>query len=179
MKDYFDLGKYSREVTTNELAQIWFNRGMVWLFAYNHEESILCFEKVIELDKNCAFAYWGIAYAIGPNYNKPWDIFTSDEKIPTLKKAHECISKANKISDLSILESEMLKALEQRYPKNPDIDDFQPFSNAFAIGMKKVFTTILGIIGHFSLFFVFYNQVWKKNPYKLKSIILKIDCLLY
>ena len=139
MKEYFDLGKYSRKVTTNELAQIWFNRGMVWLFAYNHEESILCFEKVIELDKNCAFAYWGIAYAIGPNYNKPWDIFTSDEKIPTLKKAHECISKANKISDLSILESEMLKALEQRYPKNPDIDDFQPFSDAFAIGMKKVF----------------------------------------
>ena len=33
----------------------------------------------------------------------------------------------------------MLKALEQRYPKNPDIDDFQPFSDAFAIGMKKVF----------------------------------------
>ena len=99
MKEYFDLGKYSRKVTTNELAQIWFNRGMVWLFAYNHEESILCFEKVIELDKNCAFAYWGIAYAIGPNYNKPWDIFTSDEKIPTLKKAHECISKANKILD--------------------------------------------------------------------------------
>ena len=47
MKEYFDLGKYSRKVTTNELAQIWFNRGMVWLFAYNHEESILCFEKVI------------------------------------------------------------------------------------------------------------------------------------
>ena len=41
MKEYFDLGKYSRKVTTNELAQIWFNRGMVWLFAYNHEESIL------------------------------------------------------------------------------------------------------------------------------------------
>ena len=122
MKEYFDLGKYSRKVTTNELAQIWFNRGMVWLFAYNHEESILCFEKVIELDKNCAFAYWGIAYAIGPNYNKPWDIFTSEEKIPTLKKAHECISKANKISDLSKLESQMLKALEQRYPKNPDIE---------------------------------------------------------
>ena len=139
MKEYFDLGKYSRKITTNESAQIWFNRGMIWLFAYNHEESILCFEKVIEFDKNCAFAYWGIAYAIGPNYNKPWDIFTSDEKISTLKKAHECISKANKISDLSILESKMLKALEQRYPKNPDIDDFQPFSDAFAIGMKKVF----------------------------------------
>ena len=49
MKEYFDLGKYSRKVTTNELAQIWFNRGMVWLFAYNHEESILCFEKVMNI----------------------------------------------------------------------------------------------------------------------------------
>ena len=65
-------------------------------------------------------------------------IYLLDEKIPTLKKAHECISKANKISDLSKLESQMLKALEQRYPKNPDIDDFQPFSDV-AIGMKKVF----------------------------------------
>ena len=66
MNDYFDLGNYSRTVSDNKNSQSWFDRGMVWLFAYNHEEAISCFEKAIEADQKCAFAYWGIAYAVGP-----------------------------------------------------------------------------------------------------------------
>ena len=32
-------------------------------------------------------------------------------------------------------------------------------------------TTILGVLGHFSLFFMFFNKVFLMNPYNLKSII--------
>ena len=74
--EYYDLGSYGRPVTTSSAeAQTWFDRGLVWLYGYNHEEAIVCFEKAIEYDANCAMAHWGIAYAIGPNYNKPWDDF--------------------------------------------------------------------------------------------------------
>lgn len=74
MSDYFDLGSYGRPVSTIPEVQTWFDRGLVWLFAYNHEEAIVCFEKVLEADPECALAHWGIAYAIGPNYNKPWEV---------------------------------------------------------------------------------------------------------
>ena len=79
--DYYDLGTYSRKVTTSSpTAQLWFDRGLNWIYAFNHEEAIVCFRKALEVDPECAMAHWGIAYAIGPNYNKPWDAFEDDER---------------------------------------------------------------------------------------------------
>ena len=88
MSEYFDLGRYTRVVTSIPEAQVWFDRGLVWLFAYNHEEAIVCFEKAVAADPACALAHWGIAYGIGPNYNKAWEIFTPEEKGPALARAH-------------------------------------------------------------------------------------------
>ena len=63
--DYFDLGDYSFPVTTNSKdAQLWFDRGLMWIYGYNHEEAIFCFDKAIEIDENCAMAYWGVSYAV-------------------------------------------------------------------------------------------------------------------
>ena len=83
--DYFDLGTYSKPVTTTSNdAQMWFDRGVVWTYGYNHEEAILCFEKALEADPSCAMAQWGIAYAIGPNYNLPWILFDPAAKAAEL-----------------------------------------------------------------------------------------------
>ena len=44
--DYFDLGSYTRKVTTAVPdAQLWFDRGLNWLYGFNHAEAIACFEK--------------------------------------------------------------------------------------------------------------------------------------
>jgi hypothetical protein len=57
----YNLGSYSREITTSsEAAQVWFNRGLVWSYAFHHEESARCFEKAIGEDLSCAMAYWGV-----------------------------------------------------------------------------------------------------------------------
>ena len=70
---YFDLGPYSRKVTTSSPgAQLWFDRGLNWLFGFNHYEAIKCFQKALGHDGECAMAHWGISYASGPNYNLPW-----------------------------------------------------------------------------------------------------------
>ena len=46
--DYYDLGGYSRTVTTTSPeAQTWFDRGLVWTYGYNHEEAIACFERAL------------------------------------------------------------------------------------------------------------------------------------
>ena len=74
--DYYDLGQHSYPISTSSpAAQLWFDRGLAWTYGFNHEEAIRCFEQALELDPHCAMAYWGIAYAIGPNYNKAWDQF--------------------------------------------------------------------------------------------------------
>ena len=79
---YFDLGSFHRKFTTESPeSQIWLDRGFSWLFGFNHEEAIVCFEKSLASDKTCVMAYWGIAHAIGPNYNKVWEFFTYKEKI--------------------------------------------------------------------------------------------------
>ena len=48
--DYFDLGTFHREASDDPTAQLWADRGMVWLFAYNHEEAIVCFDKALAAD---------------------------------------------------------------------------------------------------------------------------------
>ncbi|MEZ5849077.1 MAG: hypothetical protein R3D68_00320 [Hyphomicrobiaceae bacterium] len=47
--EYFDLGTYSRKITTRSPdAQIWFDRGLNWLFGFNHAEAIKCFQTALK-----------------------------------------------------------------------------------------------------------------------------------
>ena len=95
MADYFDLGGYGRPVTTSSAqAQTWFDRGLLWSYAFNHEEAVRCFERAIEADPDCAMAHWGLAYALGPNYNKPWDAFEPDELTDAVSRAFHAPSAA-------------------------------------------------------------------------------------
>ena len=63
--DYrFDLGRFARPASTSSReSQRWFDRGLVWSYAFNHEEAIRCFERAIEADDGFALAHWGVAYA--------------------------------------------------------------------------------------------------------------------
>lgn len=122
---YYDLGSYHRSVTANNSeAQAWFERGLVWSYAFNHEESAACFERAIELDPECAMAYWGLAYALGPNYNKPWDFFEGRELETTVEKTHRAVKQAAETSQkASPVESAIIQALKFRYPRSHLSDD--------------------------------------------------------
>ncbi|MCK7615454.1 hypothetical protein [Roseibium sediminicola] len=139
MSDYFDLGSYTRPVSSDPVAQTWFDRGLVWLFAYNHEEAIVCFEKAVAADPACALAHWGIAYGIGPNYNKAWEVFTPEEKAPALARAHAALAAGLALQDTRPVERALLEALASRYPTDPGIEDYQPFNDGFAAAMKPVY----------------------------------------
>ena len=92
MSDYYDLGSYSRPVSTESPeAQLWFDRGLNWAYGYNFEAAVACYEKCVEADPTCVMGYWGIAYAAGCNYNKEWKIFSPKEIGRTMKKARTAI----------------------------------------------------------------------------------------
>ena len=137
---YFDLGAHHRTVsTTSEMAQTWFDRGLNWTFGFNHEEAIVCFEKALEEDPNCAMAQWGIAYCIGPNYNKYWEMFAYPEKVQALDTAHKAITEGLATEGTNEIERALLTALQTRYPDNADVEEFGPFNDAFADAMRMVY----------------------------------------
>ncbi len=137
---YYELGTYTRKVTTtSEAAQLWFDRGLVWTYAYNHEEAITCFEKALEADADCALAHWGIAYATGPNYNRPWEAFEEDEKPVALTRARQAIARADELKDhVSTFERALIEAIAHRYPEDASIEDFAPWNDAYADAMRAV-----------------------------------------
>ncbi|SDD51762.1 tetratricopeptide repeat protein [Ruegeria marina] len=137
---YYDLGTYTWKIsTTSQDAQRWFDRGLAWTYAYNHEEAIVCFQKSVTADPDCAMAHWGIAYCIGPNYNKPWEAFEEAEKPSCLELARSSIDAAMVLRDrLTPVERALLDAIPARYPASSEIEDFSPWNDAFADAMRKV-----------------------------------------
>ncbi|MEO1143302.1 MAG: hypothetical protein AAFW66_13325, partial [Pseudomonadota bacterium] len=136
----YDLGTYSRKVsTTSDTAQKWFDQGLTWIFGYNHEEAIHCFEEALTHDANCAMAQWGIAYAIGPNYNHAWDTYEPDEKTEMLEKASSALKAAQGLLDhVTPVEAALIGALVKRYPDDPTKEDFSPWHDAFADAMRQM-----------------------------------------
>ncbi len=139
----FDLGRHTRSVTTvSSEAQAAFDRGLVWIFSYNHEAAAVAFEEAVAADPGCGAAFWGFAYAVGPNYNKPWEFFDADERVDTLAKAHKAIAAAQALAaDLTAVENDLIEALAGRYPTDPAIDDYGPWNDAFADAMRKVYAS--------------------------------------
>jgi tetratricopeptide (TPR) repeat protein len=138
--EYYDLGKYARTVTTSsDEAQRWFDRGLIWTYAYNHEEAIVCFQNALEADPDCAMAHWGIAYCIGPNYNKPWEAFEEEEKPDAIATARNAIARAESLKgNVTPNERALIEAIPHRYPDNDRIEDFSPWNDAYADAMRAV-----------------------------------------
>lgn len=56
----YDLGSFGRKISTSsDKAQKWFNRGLVWSYAFHHEESGRCFDKAIKEDPKTSMVHWG------------------------------------------------------------------------------------------------------------------------
>ena len=55
--------------TASPLAQRFFDQGLTCVYAFMHEEAVRSFQRAAVLDPKLAMAHWGIALALGPNYN--------------------------------------------------------------------------------------------------------------
>src|SRR5436309_8209119 len=105
--------------TSNPEAQKFFDQGLRYIYAFNHDEAARSFQHAAELDPKMAMAYWGIAEAVGPNYNDPAD----PERF---KKAHDAIQKAQDLSaNASPSERGWIAALAKRFPADANADRHQ------------------------------------------------------
>ena len=99
--------------TSNPEAQTFFDQGLRLIYAFNHDEAARSFQRAEELDPKLAIAYWGIAEAVGPNYNDP----ASEDRF---KQAHEAIQKAVDLSaNASPSEQAYIQAMAKRFPADP------------------------------------------------------------
>jgi tetratricopeptide (TPR) repeat protein len=138
--DYYDLGTHTRPVTTSSAsAQLWFDRGLVWSYAFHHEEAVACFEAAAAADPDCAMAYWGIAYALGPNYNKPWEFFEGEELARTVERTHAAVERAHEKADgATAVEQALIRALRHRYPQAAAVEDCSVWNKDYADSMRAV-----------------------------------------
>lgn len=137
---YYNLGSFHRRISTSSAAaQRWFDRGMVWCYGFNHEEAAKCFERAAALDPTCALAHWGLAYALGPNYNKPWDLFGGRECRTTAQRTHAAVERARAVA-ASPVECALVDALRHRYPRaqSPAKSDFGIWNRGYADAMAAV-----------------------------------------
>ncbi len=140
MTDYYDLGSYSRSISTqSKEAQLWFDRGLLWCFGYNHDESVACYKRALEADPDCTMAYWGIAYSSGCNYNKPWEAFDQEDALRSVAAAYDATQEAmSRLGNVSAFEKALISALPHRYPTRVPADDMDSWNDDFADAMRKV-----------------------------------------
>jgi tetratricopeptide (TPR) repeat protein len=130
------LGEFHRPVTTGvPLAQQYFDQGMRLVWAFNHDEAARSFAQALELDPDCAGCAWGLALALGPNYNMPrMDAARAQVAARALEQARAHLRQA------SAVEQALIDALAARYPDGQALDaaHVAPATQAYAEAMRSV-----------------------------------------
>jgi tetratricopeptide (TPR) repeat protein len=163
---YFDLGPYSRKITTSSRdAQLWFNRGLNWMFGFNHGEAVKCFKKALEHDPDCAMAHWGISYASGPNYNLPWHLYDPHGRQLALEASYDAMQNAlQHAKKASPVEQALIRALPARYPQREALDEMAPWDKAFTKEVRKVFKKYPDDL---EVRAVFAESIMNETPWKM------------
>ncbi len=120
--------------TKNAKAQAYFDQGMKYVYAFNHEAAIRSFNEATRLDPELGIGYWGTALALGPNINL--DVDPDREK-----QAYEAVQGAGKhLEHASQQEKDLVAALATRYSveTNADLKKLAvDYSQAMAALAKK------------------------------------------
>ena len=103
-------------LTSRPDAQRAFDRGVELVFAFNHEEAVRWFERAAELDPRSPMPHWGVAWAVGPNYNLDIDD-------PRARQAWDAMERARALAaNGSDRERAYVDAMAIRYSPDPKAD---------------------------------------------------------
>jgi hypothetical protein len=139
----YELGSHHRPVTTdNAEAQQWFDRGLMWIYAFDLEMAARCFREAIALDDDCAMAWWGLTYSSGIYYNKPWHRMQQDELAEKLQLTYDTARAAQaRTGHVTRAEAMMIEALQARYQSPTPVDEteYHRWDDDYADAMRKVY----------------------------------------
>jgi tetratricopeptide (TPR) repeat protein len=128
------LGSHRHPIATpNAEAQKFFDQGMVMLFGFNHDEAFRAFEKAAQLDPKAAMPHWGMALAVGANYNDP------EPEANRLEKARAEVVRALALAQ-SGPENERayVEALARRYVEDPAAADKKALARDYYGAMRAL-----------------------------------------
>lgn len=126
------LGPYHHAISTDsELAQRYFDQGMILSFGFNHGEALRSFLHAAGLDPDCAMCWWGAAWVLGPNINAAMDPVQVPRAWELLQQAQETAEGAPP------REQAYIAALAKRYGPQA-LEDRSSRDQAFAEAMGKV-----------------------------------------
>lgn len=127
------LGAHSRKIDTRHpAAQRFFDQGMMFMVAYNHDEAVRAFREAARLDPDCAMAHWGVSLASGINYNNP--SFTPEQA--NVAAAALAKARANSAGETAANRA-LIDALAARYP-DPAPKERAGAETAYSKAMKAV-----------------------------------------
>lgn len=129
---FTNIGTHHFSVTTSsELAQKYFDQGVILAYGFNHEEAFRSFNEVARLDSSCAMAFWGMAYVLGPNINLPMDS-------GVVQTSYEAIQKAITLLDNETQrEKDYVTALSKRY-SSEKLEDRSPLDQTYSDAMREL-----------------------------------------
>jgi tetratricopeptide (TPR) repeat protein len=117
--------------TRNKEAQEFFNQGITLIYAFNHEEAARSFRRAAELDATSPMPLWGIALAVGPNYNSNVDAEGEKLAFETIQKAQQLATAAPQV------EKDYVATLATRYSGDAS-PDYKQLSQNYAAAMKAL-----------------------------------------
>ncbi|HWB50451.1 MAG TPA: hypothetical protein VG651_15175 [Stellaceae bacterium] len=130
------LGRFHRKTSTQStVAQAYFDQGMRYLWAFNHDEATRSFARAAAEDPACAMCFWGVALTVGPNYNLPTMVAAR------AKVAWEALQQAERRAAAAPpVEQALIAALAKRYagPQALDPAAEMPVLTAYADAMADV-----------------------------------------
>jgi tetratricopeptide (TPR) repeat protein len=107
-----------------------FDEGLLYLYAFHHDQAIRAFSAAAAVDPRCAMAHWGVALANGPHINNP----AVDPEHAHAAVAALALAQKGKASPV---ERDLINALMKRYA-DPQPPDRKPLDLAYAYAMREV-----------------------------------------
>jgi tetratricopeptide (TPR) repeat protein len=117
--------------TRNPEAQEFFDQGLRLIYAFNHDEAARSFQRAAQLDPKFAMAWWGVAVAVGPNYNLPVDAEREKLAVDAVHHGLELSTSATPV------EQDYIHAIATRFSSaaNPD---YQQLNLDYAHAMRDL-----------------------------------------
>ena len=159
---FSEMGPHERAITTASAeAQDYFNQGLTWMYAFNHDEAIRSFARAAALDEASAMPWWGIAVCKGPQYNHP--VMTKERSAGAWEALQEALAR---IENTSPVERALIEALSKRYAK-PWPKDRQALDEAYANAMAAIWEAHPDDSDVGTLY---AESLMVRNPWKLYSV---------